>query len=184
MIFTLRVDIKRRLLYLVIGIAVFVVAYYTGTVVDLTNYRTEADKVSQEFNDNVRDIDRNGIFLNNFGITLRMFIPVIGIGYGISTGFSTGFVSMAIAESSPHLSSLTPFSDLIKPFGFMEIVAYGLAISRSGILAYHLLKKRYWRDWVIPTVIEIGIIALILIIAATIEWNTITGIMASHHHLP
>jgi hypothetical protein len=184
MIFTLHVDIKRRLLYLIIGIAVFVIAYYIGTASDMTNYLSEADNLRQEFNENVRHIDRNGIFSNNLGISLRMFIPVIGIGYGISTGFSTGFMSMAIAESSPLLNNLTPFSDLIKPFGFMEIVAYGLAISRSGILAYQFVKKKPWKEYVIPSVIEIGIVTMILLIAATIEWNTITGIVGPHHHLP
>lgn len=184
MIFTLHVDIKRRLLYLIIGIAVFVIAYYIGTASDMTNYRSEADNLRQEFNENVRHIDRNGIFFNNLGISLRMFIPAIGIGYGISTGFSTGFISMAIAESSPLLSNLTPFSDLIKPFGFMEIVAYGLAISRSGILAYQFVKKKPWKDYVIPSVLEIGTVTMILLIAATIEWNTITGIVGPHHHLP
>jgi hypothetical protein len=38
--------------------------------------------------------------------------------------------------------------------------------------------------YVFPSVIEIGIVIMILLIAATIEWNTITGIMGPHHHLP
>jgi hypothetical protein len=184
MMFTLDVDIKRRLIYLAIGIAVFVVTYSVGAAADMTNYRSEADDLRQKFNENVKHIDRNGIFFNNLEISLRMFIPALGIGYGISTGFSTGFVSGAIAESSPLLSNLTPFSDLIKPFGFMEIIAYGLAISRSGILAYDIVKRKQWKAYVIPSVIEIGMVIMILLIAAIIEWNTITGIVGPHHHLP
>ena len=184
MTFTLRVDIKRRLIYLAIGIVVFVGAYTIGVAIDKTNYRSEADDLRHEFNENVKHVDRNGIFLNNFGISLRMFIPALGIVYGISTGFSTGFISMAIAESSSLLSNLTPFSDLIKPFGFLEIIAYGIAISRSGILAYDLVKRKRWKANVIPSAVEIGIVAIILLIAAMIEWNTITGILGPHHHLP
>jgi uncharacterized membrane protein SpoIIM required for sporulation len=182
--FTLCVDIKRRVLYLSIGIAVFVISYYIGTVADTTHYQSEADNIRQEFNENVKHIDRNEIFLNNLGISLRMFIPAVGIGYGLSTGFSTGFISMAMAESSPLLTNLTPFSDLIKPFGFMEIIAYGLAISRSGILVYQFVKKKHWKSYFIPSVLEIGIVTVILLVAATVEWNTITGIVGPHHHLP
>jgi hypothetical protein len=55
----------------------------------------------------------------------------------------------------------------------MEIFAYGLAISRSGMLAYNLVKKKPWREYAIHTVIEIGIIVILLIAGSVIEWQMI-----------
>lgn len=155
---------------------VFVVAFSAGTTTDMKDYTSEVGNLTQEFTRQAEEIDRNGIFFNNLRISLGMFIPAIGIGFGISTGFSTGFMAMAIAESSPLLSNVSPFADLIKPFGVMEIAAYGLAISRSGILIYQIIKKRHWRGFVLATTVEIGIVTAVLFIAAAIEWNTITSI--------
>jgi uncharacterized membrane protein SpoIIM required for sporulation len=65
----------------------------------------------------------------------------------------------------------------LTPFGILEIIAYGIAISRSDILSYQLIKdtnkRDSWRKYVIPTVIEIGIVVTILFIGAIIEWQMI-----------
>ena len=62
--------------------------------------------------------------------------------------------------------------------GKLEIIAYGIAISRSGILCYQLIKdtnkRNTWRKYVIPTIIEIGIVVTILFIGAIIEWQMIS----------
>lgn len=159
--------------------AVFVAAFYAGTAADIKDYDRGAENLTQQFTRQAEQIDRNGIFYNNLRISLGMFIPAVGIGLGISTGFSTGFLAMAIAESSPLLSNVNPFADLIKPFGVMEIAAYGLAISRSGMIIYQIILMKRWRRIVFPTIIEIGVVTAVLFIAATIEWNTITGIDGS-----
>ena len=56
----------------------------------------------------------------------------------------------------------------------MEIVAYGLAISRSGMLFYSLLKRKYWREYLLSTLVEIGVVVILLISGAIIEWEMIT----------
>ena len=169
-------NIKWRLLYLAIGIAVFVISYSIGAATEIN--RSEAENIRQQFGEGkVKDIDQTGIFVNNLWISLVMFIPALGIGFGIFTGFSTGFAANAIAESSPLLSNLTPYLDLIKPFGAMEVFVYGLAMSRSGMLIYQIIKKKPWREYVIITTIEIGIVIVVLLVAAIIEWNIITRIM-------
>jgi hypothetical protein len=43
-------------------------------------------------------------------------------------------------------------------------------MSRSGMLIYYFVKKMSWRKYVVPTLIEIGIVAAILLAAAVIEW--------------
>ena len=168
----MRFDIKLRLLYLVIGIVVFVIAYFIGAGTDIG--KNETENLRDQFNKQVKDIDQNGIFVNNLRISLGMFIPVLGIGLGIFSGFSTGLMFNVIAESSPLLNNISPLLILVTPFGVMEIFAYGLAMSRSGMLTYQIIKKKQWREYIIPTIIEIGIVIAILLIGATIEWQIIT----------
>jgi hypothetical protein len=55
----------------------------------------------------------------------------------------------------------------------MEIVAYGLAISRSGMLFYYLLKRKYWREYLLSTLVEIGVVVILLLSGAIIEWEMI-----------
>jgi hypothetical protein len=55
----------------------------------------------------------------------------------------------------------------------MEVFVYGLAMSRSAMLIYYLLKRMPWRKYAIPTLIELGIAIGMLFIAAVIEWQII-----------
>ena len=161
----MRFDIKLRLLYLVIGIVVFVIAYFIGAGTDIG--KNETENLRDQFNKQVKDIDLNGIFVNNLRISL-------GMGLGIFSGFSTGLMFNVIADSSPLLNNISPLLILVTPFGVMEVFAYGLAMSRSGMLTYQIIKKKQWREYIIPTIIEIGIVIAILLIGATIEWQFIT----------
>ena len=153
------------------GAIAFLLAYSGGAEVDIN--KKEAENVKGEFIKKIEGIDQNGIFINNVMIALVMFIPIVGIGLGIFSGFSTGLVFSALAETSSYLQNVPPLAILFTPFGIMEVFAYGLAISRSGMLAYHLVRKKPWREYAIPTIIEIGIIVLILISGAIIEWQMI-----------
>lgn len=171
-------DIKWRLFYLTIGMVVFIIAYSIGAATDLN--RTEAENLRQQFNEQVKDIDQNGIFMNNFRISFFMFIPALGIGVGIFSGFSTGLIFNVIAESSPLLNNVSPLVILITPFGIMEVFAYGLAMSRSGMLINQLVKvvrKKQLREHIvsliIPSIIEIVIVIAVLLIGATIEWQMV-----------
>lgn len=151
---------------------VFVIAYSIGAGTDIN--RGDAENLRQQFNEQVEDIDQNGIFINNLRISLGMFIPALGIGLGLFSGFSTGLIFNVIAENSPLLHNISPLVILITPFGVMEIFAYGLAMSRSGMLIYQIVKKKQWKKYIIPTIIEIGIVIAILLIGASIEWQMIT----------
>ena len=170
-IYTLRFNFKRRFIYLGFGAIAFLLAYYGGARVDIN--KEEAKDVKGEFIKKIDGIDQNGIFINNLMIALGMFIPIVGIGLGIFSGFSTGLVFSALAETSSYLQNVPPLAILFTPFGIMEIFAYGLAISRSGMLTYNLVKKKPWREYAIHTIIEIGIIVVLLITGAVIEWQMI-----------
>jgi hypothetical protein len=158
-------------LYLAFGVAAFLIAYSAGAALPLTD--EEADQVKKEFSNQIKDIDQNGIFFNNAKIALTMFIPALGAGFGAFSGFETGAVFSALASSSSLLTNVPPLIILITPFGIMEVFAYGLAMSRSGMLIYQLVKKKPWREYVVPTLIELGIAAVVLFAAAVVEWQMI-----------
>ena len=134
----------------------------------------EADELKNRFMDQIKDIDQTGIFINNARIALGMFVPLLGVGLGLFSGFSTGMVFNAIAATSANLNDISPLLILVTPFGLMEIVAYGLAISRSGMLFYSLLKRKYWREYLLSTLVEIGVVVILLLSGAIIEWEMIS----------
>jgi hypothetical protein len=170
--FLLRFEInRRRLIYLAFGAAAFLIAYSTGAAVPMSE--EDAQTLTREFSKQIEGIDQNGIFLNNIRITLIMFVPAVGSAFGAFSGFATGSVFSALASSSPMLGEVPPLVLLITPFGIMEVFVYGLAMSRSVMLIYHLLKRISWRKYIIPTLIELGIATGVLFVAAVIEWQMI-----------
>jgi hypothetical protein len=162
---------RQRLLYLAFGAAAFLIAYSAGAAFPLGH--DEAETLRREFSRQIEGIDQNGIFLNNIRIALVMFIPALGTAFGAFSGFSTGSIFSVLTSSSPALSGTPPLIILITPFGIMEVFVYGLAMSRSGMLIYYILKRRSWRKYTIPTLIEVSIAIGVLFAAAAIEWQMI-----------
>ena len=162
---------KQRLLYLALGAVAFLIAYSAGAAFPMGH--EEAETLRREFSRQIEGIDQNGIFLNNIRIALVMFIPAVGVAFGAFSGFSTGSIFSALVSSSPALSGAPPLIVLITPFGIMEVFVYALAMSRSGMLIYYLLKRRQWRKYAIPTLIEVSIAIVVLFAAAVIEWHMI-----------
>jgi hypothetical protein len=167
----------RRIIFLVIGIAGFMAAYSIGSAVPLSDQ--DAKELRKQFSNQIGGIDQTGIFLNNVRIALGMFIPAGGDVLGAFSGFETGSVFAAMAKSSPSLAQVPPLLILLTPFGIMEVFAYGLAMSRSGMLVYRLAKDKPWISGrghefivgsIIPTLIEMGIVAAVLFAGAVIEW--------------
>lgn len=164
----MRFEIRRRALYVAIGAAVFFAAFSAGAAVQMTP--DEAKEVRDQFSEQIADIDQNGIFINNIRIALAMFVPGFGVGLGAFSGYVTGNVFSAIAENEPALVGIPPQIILLTPFGIMEVFAYGLAMSRSGLLVYQFAKKKPWREYAMPTLIELGIAAAVLFAGALVEW--------------
>ena len=160
-----------------LGMIAFLIAYSAGAAVHMDKQQT-AD-LRQHFAEQIRGIDQNGIFINNAKIALGMFVPAAGIGLGVISGFYTGMIFTAIAQTST-LNNVPPLIILITPFGIMEVFAYGIAISRSGILIYQLVKKKPWREYAVPILIEVGIVILVLLVGAVIEWQIITQFSGLH----
>lgn len=157
------------MLYFAFGIIIFLISYSIGAEMKLTP--EDAENIKKEFKDKIQGIEQFGIFLNNVKIALSMFIPGIGVGIGIFSGVGTGLVFSAFSNTEAILQNINPLSILITPFGILEIIAYGIAISRSIIIVYeNLIKKISWKGSLKSILFEIIIVVIILFVAAIIEW--------------
>jgi hypothetical protein len=103
-----------------------------------------------------------------------MFVPLVGTIFGLFSGFSTGNVFHALSINNPILSQISPLVILLTPFGILEMFSYGIAISRSAIIFFKLVKRTSLKGEIYPTLLEIGIVALLLFIGAIVEWNIIS----------
>lgn len=168
--------IPYRIGYLGLGMIVFVVSYYVGATMPLAE--KDAEEIRTGFLEEIENIDETGIFLNNIKVALAMFVPGVGVGIGIFSGLSTGEVYNAFALVTPELAETNPLSVLATPFGMLEVFAYGLAISRSGMLVAQLVKKeerKSWKQFSLATAIEVAIVIALLIIGSVVEYQGFSG---------
>ena len=164
---------KLRALYIALGIIAFLILYWTGTQIKL-DYNSSI-KLKEQFMQKIEGLNYIGIFANNLTISIIMFIPGIGILFGLFSGYSTGTVFSAIAQTSQATADqISPLVILLTPFGIMEIFSYGMAISRSSLLLISLIKKDHVSKQLKYTLIEIMIVTVILFFAALIEWHFIS----------
>ena len=134
----------------------------------------EANLFMEEFEKLVLDIDAFGIFVHNTTISLPMFIPGFGIFWGLFSAWSTGYAFASIATIMPEIANISPLSILfLTPFGLMEIFAYSLGISRSFILIKAVITKTSLFQFIKPTIIEIGIVVLLLLVGGYVEFYMI-----------
>src|ERR671923_1478658 len=164
-----RYNFKRRIVYLLVGILVFIIFFTIGTFV--TFDESASQLLKEKFQNKIKNIDSIGIFLNNFLISILMFAPGIGIVFGLFSGFSTGNIFVIITRDLPI--QIPPLLVFLTIFGIMELVSYGIAISRSYLLLISMLKRSNIKENLIYTGIEIGIVAIILFFSAIIEWDLI-----------
>ena len=162
-------NFRKRLLYLGLGIVVFLIFFIIGTSVTLDE--STSTLLKEQFQNKIKNIDSVGIFLNNFLISVLMFLPGIGIAFGLFSGFSTGNIFMILTRDLPI--QIPPLLVFLTVFGIMELVSYGIAISRSYLLLIRILKRSNIKESLIHTGIEIGIVAIILLFGAIIEWDLI-----------
>jgi hypothetical protein len=162
-------NIKQRLFYLALGIIAFLIFFIIGTSVTLDE--STSSLLKEQFQNKIKNIDSVGIFFNNFLISILMFIPGIGIAFGLFSGFSTGNIFMILTRDLPI--QIPPLLVFLTIFGIMELVSYGIAISRSYMLLIRIIKRSNVKESLIHAGIEIGIVAIILLFSAIIEWDLI-----------
>lgn len=168
------ISIKKRLLLFFVAAIFFLCIFYAGYSFKMDE--SFSKELSKNFINQIRDIDELGIFFNNLKIALVMFIPIIGIIMGTISGFSTGLVFNSIINLSDTVSYTNPLIIFLTPFGILELLSYGLAISRGGILFFELIKRKFTKKSLIYLLIEVVLVGIMLFTGAIIEWMMIENI--------
>ena len=160
--------LKFRIILFFICMAVFSISYQVGATTQVS--MEEANDFVQEFLSNTQEIDGFGIFLNNISAALPMFVPGAGVALGIYSGWSTGFGFAALSVMAPALAEIEPLTVLYySPYGLMELVAYSIAMSRSFLVVYYLVKKVNPKSLIKPSLIEIAAVVGLLLTAGFVE---------------
>jgi hypothetical protein len=164
--------IKIRIITFFAFLVIFTIIFQLGSMSIVSE--EEANLFMEEFEKLVLDIDAFGIFVHNTTISLPMFIPGFGIFWGLYASWSTGYAFASIATVMPEIADISPLSILfLTPFGLMEIFAYSLGISRSFILIKAIITKTSLSQFIKPTIIEIGIVVLLLLVGGYVEFYMI-----------
>lgn len=171
------ISVKKRLLLFFIATLFFLCIFYVGYSIKMDE--SFSNELSKNFMNQISDIDEFGIFFNNLKIALVMFIPVVGIIMGTISGFSTGLVFNSIMNISGTVSYSNPLIIFLTPFGILELISYGLAISRGGILFFELIKKKFTKKSLIYLLVEVALVGMMLFTGAIIEWMMIENIQTS-----
>ena len=167
--------IRLALFFIFLGVDVGI--FMVGTTSELTE--EDANLFMSEFEKIIADIDAWGIFTHNTIIALPMFIPGLGVAWGLFSAWSTGTAFAAITIATPGLAGINPLSIFLSPFGLMEITAYSIGISRSFILIWAIVKKTGLGRHVAPTLAEIGVVLLLLLAGGYIEFYLISTAIAT-----
>lgn len=155
-----------RLLAFLGATAVFVGVYILGSTTEVSVQ--DAEMFREEFSALVDGIDAMGIFVHNGFITAIMLIPGIGVIWGLFSAWSTGYAFAALSSTS-GLSEIPAIFVLITPFGILELAAYSLALSRSALFVTMVARSKSISSQIRPLVIDGGIVAVLLAVAAIIE---------------
>ena len=159
---------NQRIIVFFIFLGLFTASYYIGSLSEISE--EDALLFMEEFEELIEDIDGLGIFFHNSMISLVMFVPGVGVGWGMFSAFSTGQAFAAIALLSPEIAAIHPLTLLyLSPFGFMELVAYSIGISRSYLLIYKIIKKISIKTDYKITAIEVGIVLGLLLAGGFLE---------------
>ena len=174
---------KIRIITFFVFLAIFTGIFQLGSMSTVSE--EESLLFMEEFEKLVLDIDAFGIFIHNTTIALPMFIPGFGIFWGLFSSWSTGYAFAAIVISMPEIANISPLSILfLSPFGLMEIFSYSLAISRSFILIKAIITKTNLSQFIKPTIIEIGVVIVLLLVGGYVEFYMIELVQNESIEMP
>jgi hypothetical protein len=161
-------SISLRLILFFVFLVFFTLSFQIGTSVVLDEEESLA--IFNEFNQTIADIDSMGIFLNNLSVALPSFIPGFGPAWGLYSGWSTGVSFSAIISNSPELTDFQPLDIFYaSPFGFLELVAYSIGMSRGAFLIIAFIQKSPRKPLIIWSLVEISIAIVLLVVGGVME---------------
>lgn len=174
-------SLRRKRIYSIMFMFVIAVSLtLIGSLVPLS------PQFAKEINDSINQTRNQGlengtlapsILLNNFGLCLAMFIPLVGAFLGLFIMFNTGLafsaaiqVQSTTAVSTPLDISPTTAVIALLVFGLvflLEYVSYSIGMAES-IWLFQRLRQRKWGE-LKNAAILIVIVAVLLIVGAIVE---------------
>jgi len=112
------------------------------------------------------------IFTHNAAIAFGEMVPLIGGLLWVVSIYATGQVFQAVALSQGVPGALYGLLLLFFPFAIVELSAYAVAVS-SGIMLIVAWRRRLLRSETRVLVLEAGVVAVMLLVAAAMETVTI-----------
>jgi len=166
---TVRTGRRTRLYALLITMCIFTGVFQISAFIEVEE--TERIEVNSMMMEKMKSVDGKGIFFNNVYLGLLMFVPALGFAFGIMSSALTGVTFSAIAQVNNI--DLPAFMMLFgSPFGFMELVAYSIAMSRSVLIINKIRRKetrKFTKRDNLNILAEVGIVVGLLLIGGIIE---------------
>jgi hypothetical protein len=157
---------RKRIYSIAFMFVIAVLVTVAGTFVQLSP--ADAQAIDKQLNDTRNSPNLpSAIFINNFGICLLMFVPIIGTAAGLFIMFSTGVAIGAEASVMGFPTLLVFVALFLTPIFWLEFISYSIGLTQS-VWLFRRLWQRRWRElkW---TGIFIGICAGLLAIGAVVE---------------
>ena len=165
-------SISLRIILFFVFIGLFTASFQIGATTELS--LEDSIEILTDMENTMTDIDSVGIFLNNLSIGLPNFIPGIGPAWGLYAGWSTGIAISGIWSFVPELSDSQPLDIFYaSPFGFMELIAYSIGMSRGAFLIFSFVKHHSMKSVLKWTVVEIVIVVALLAVGGVMEISMI-----------
>ena len=160
--------ISLRIILFFVFVGLFTISFQIGATTELS--LDESLAILSNLENTMQDIDSIGIFLNNLSIGLPTFVPVLGPVWGLFAGWSTGITISGVWSMSPDLSDTLPLSIFYaSPYGFLELIAYSIGMSRGAFLVFSFVKHHSINSILKWTLVEIVIVVTLLAIGSIIE---------------
>ena len=164
--------ISLRIILFFVFVGLFTISFQIGATTELSI--VESLEILSSFDDMIQDVTAVGIFLNNLNIGLQNFIPGLGPAIGLFSGWATGITISGIWSMSPDLSDAQPLGIFYaSPYGFLELIAYSIGMSRGAFLVFAFLKHHGINSILKWTLVEIGIAVALLAVGSIMEISMI-----------
>jgi len=156
--------------FLVLALMTYAIAQETY----LTTTPTVANQTQTQINNIRQTITPQGIFFNNFLVSIPALVPVAGLIIFGRVWFNTGQTIGQLAYYT-HISPLAYVIGIYVPVGTIESLAYSVILAESLLLTYALKKGTFIERLKTQTWKSLILYVALLAIAAIIEAALIKG---------